>query len=90
VFWDSLHISSLNVFIINALSSKKASYSLSKRLNAAVFYTLAKTHLNAEIFFIFFYKIDCRLYDLGTVLPNKTCTQKNCYNNGLYSITKID
>jgi hypothetical protein len=90
VSWDSLYIFSLNVFIINALPPKKAFYSLLKRLDVAAFYTLAKTHLNAKIFFIFLYEIDRRLYDLGTAPPNKTCTQKNRYSDGLYSIAKID
>jgi hypothetical protein len=74
VLQDSLHIFSLNAFITNALSLKKASYSLPRRLGAAVFHTFAKTHLNAKIFFIFLYKINCWLYDLGTALPNKTYT----------------
>jgi hypothetical protein len=90
VFWDSLHISSLNIFIINASPSKKASYSLLRRLGTAAFHTFAKTYLNAKIFFIFLHKIDRRLYDLGTVPPNKTCTQKNRYSDGLYNIAKID
>jgi hypothetical protein len=34
---------------------KKAFYSLFKRLSAAAFYTLIKTHLNAKIFSIFFF-----------------------------------
>jgi hypothetical protein len=81
---------SLNAFITNALSIKKASYSLSKRLSAAAFHTLAKTHLNAKIFSLFLYKIDRWLYNLSTILLNKTYTQKNCYSDGLYSIAKID
>jgi hypothetical protein len=87
---DSPYISSLNAFITNASPLKKASYSLLKRLSAAAFYTLAKTHLNAEIFFISLYKINRRLYNLDTVPPNKTCTQKNRYSDGLYSIAKMD
>jgi hypothetical protein len=90
VFWDSPHISSLNAFITNALPLKKASYNLLKRLGVAAFYTLAKTHLNTKIFSISFYKIDRWLYNLGTVSLNKTCTQKNCYSDGLYNIAKID
>jgi hypothetical protein len=90
MFWDSPYIFSLNAFITNALPPKKASYSLSKRLSAAAFYTLAKTHLNAKIFSISLYKIDRRLYNLGIVPPNETCTQKNRYSNSLYSIAKID
>jgi hypothetical protein len=74
VSWDSLYIFSLNAFITNALLLKKAFYSLSKRLSTAAFYTLAKTHLNAEIFFIFFHEINRWLYNLGTVPPNETCT----------------
>jgi hypothetical protein len=58
VSWDSPHIFSLNAFITNALPLKKASHSLLKRLGAAAFYILAKTHLNAEIFSIFLHKID--------------------------------
>jgi hypothetical protein len=90
VSWDSSYIFSLNTFIINALPPKKAFYSLFKRLGAVAFYTLAKTHLNAEIFFIFLYKIDRWLYDLGTAPPNETCTQKNCYSDGLCGIAKMD
>jgi hypothetical protein len=58
MFWDSPHISSLNAFTINALSLKKAFYSLLKRLSTAAFYTLAKTHLNTKIFFIFLHEIN--------------------------------
>jgi hypothetical protein len=90
VFWDSPHISSLNAFIINASLLKKASYSLLKRLSAAAFYTFAKTYLNTKIFSIFLHKINHQLYDLGTALPNKTCTQKNCYSDSLCDIAKID
>jgi hypothetical protein len=90
VSWDSLHISSLNVFITNALPFKKASYSLPRRLGAAAFHTLAKTHLNAKIFSIFLHKINRRLYDLGTAPPNETCTQKNRYSDGLCGIAKMD
>jgi hypothetical protein len=90
VFWDSPHIFSLNAFTINASPPKKAFYSFFRRLSAAAFYTLAKTHLNAEIFFIFFHEIDRWLYDLGTALPNETCTQKNRYSDGLCGIAKID
>jgi hypothetical protein len=90
VFRDSPHISSLNAFTTNALPPKKASYSLLKRLGAAAFHTLAKTHLNAKIFSIFLHKINRRLYNLGTVPPNEPCTQKNRYSDGLYIIAKID
>jgi hypothetical protein len=88
--WNSPHISNLNAFITNASPSKKAFHSLSKRLGAAAFYTLAKTHLNAKIFFISLHKINCWLYNLGTILLNETCTQKNRYNNSLHSIAKIN
>jgi hypothetical protein len=74
VFWNSPYIFNLNAFIINVLSPKKASYSLFKRLGAAAFHTLAKTHLNIKIFSIFLYKINRWLYNLGTILLNKTCT----------------
>jgi hypothetical protein len=58
--------------------------------NTAVFHTFAKTHLNAKIFSIFLYKIDRRLYNLGTALSDKTYTQKNRYSDGLYGIAKIN
>jgi hypothetical protein len=90
VSWDSLYIFSLNAFITNALSLKKVSYSLPKRLSAAAFHTLAKTHLNAKIFSIFLHEIDRQLYNLSTAPPNETCTQKNRYSDGLCGITKID
>jgi hypothetical protein len=87
---DSPHISSLNAFTTNASPPKKASYSLPKRLGAAAFHTLAKTHLNAEIFSISLHKIDRRLYNLGTTPPNKTYTQKNRYSDSLCGIAKMD
>jgi hypothetical protein len=90
VFWDSFHIFSLNAFITNALPPKKASYSLSRRLSAAAFHTLAKTHLNAEIFSIFLYEINRWLYDLSTAPPNETYTQKNRYSDSLCGIAKMD
>jgi hypothetical protein len=90
VSWDSSYISSLNAFITNALPPKKAFYSLPKRLSAAAFHTLAKTHLNAEIFSISLHEINRQLYDLSTASPNETCTQKNRYSDSLYSIAKIN
>jgi hypothetical protein len=90
VSWDSPHISSLNAFTTNASPPQKASYSLPRRLGAAAFHTLAKTHPNAEIFSISLHEIDRRLYDLGTASPNETCTQKNRYSDGLYGIAKMD
>jgi hypothetical protein len=90
VSWDSPYIFNLNAFITNASPPKKAFYSLLKRLGAAAFYTLAKTHLNAKIFFISLYKIDRWLHNLGIILSNKTYTQKNRYSDSLCGIAKID
>jgi hypothetical protein len=87
---DSPHIFSLNAFTTNASPLKKAFYSLLKRLSAAAFHTLAKAHLNAKIFSISLYEIDCWLYDLDTALPNETCLPKNRYKDGLYGIAKIN
>ena len=87
---DSPHVPNSNVLNPNAPASKNTPHSLPRRLGAAAFHTLAKTHPNAEIFSLSLHKIDCWLYDLGAQLQDKTPTQKNCYSDSLCSILRMN
>jgi hypothetical protein len=88
---DSPYVSNPNALTPNALT-EKSTYSLPRRLGAANFHTLLKTHPNAEIFFISLYEIDRRLRDLGAEPQDNHTTppQTNRHSDGLHGIAKMN